>query len=435
MKKVLIIIISLFVLGCAAAQSEKRWEDLTEFSGTVANDDVVGIYDLSAHRLKKMDWSDFKVALGNLGNTVLTTGSVTSTHILDGTLANADYGSGSISLDKFQASLKNILLQKNVSASSITALYQFSSGGYGMIFGSDNAFVVPTLSSTSAYSTYVPGMIFKVSDGTGFLPVFAYKTGDYSTAMDTIISPRYLRLNGYIANGSSPALGANTVGSLQVINKSLFNLDIADNAGIEVSKLAAGSASAILQSNDSDTPEWVTFDGLIEVGANGFTNLSSSASKFQITKISSQIVYSPGWDSDVNTISKYYIKKINGIPGHETVKDTFDFMIPLPVVALGSQSVLDSVLIEASGYESSLDSAQIVKVSFGTETKADQADVSQDLENNNQETVNYNFGFTFNLGETYYLRLFLDVYQAYIYNLRFYYHLTTFGSSTEPIGE
>lgn len=67
-----------------------------------------------------------------------------------------------------------------------------------------------------------------------------------------------------LANGTltiNTTLGANVVGSGNIIDGSIINDDINANAGISVTKLAAGSAGQVLQVNSSGTIVWGSIDG------------------------------------------------------------------------------------------------------------------------------------------------------------------------------
>ncbi len=67
-----------------------------------------------------------------------------------------------------------------------------------------------------------------------------------------------------LANGTltiNTTLGANVVGSGNIIDGSIINADINANANIAVTKLAAGSSGQILQVNSSGTIVWGSIDG------------------------------------------------------------------------------------------------------------------------------------------------------------------------------
>jgi hypothetical protein len=67
-----------------------------------------------------------------------------------------------------------------------------------------------------------------------------------------------------LANGTitiNTVLGANVVGSGNIIDGSIINADINANADIAVTKLAAGSAGQVLQVNSGGTIVWGSIDG------------------------------------------------------------------------------------------------------------------------------------------------------------------------------
>jgi hypothetical protein len=178
----------------------------------------------------------------------ITTDAVTSAKILDGTISNGDIsGSAAITVTKLANGTNNQILRTNGTtpewwtpdyANGSTALV-------GDVTGTLGATTIATGAVTSA----------KIADGT-------ITNADINAS--AAIAYSKLSLSGSIVAGdiasdavtTAKILDAN-VTSAKIADGTIANADINANAGIAVTKLAAGTNNQIIRTNGT-TPEWWT---------------------------------------------------------------------------------------------------------------------------------------------------------------------------------
>lgn len=76
---------------------------------------------------------------------------------------------------------------------------------------------------------------------------------------------------------TNAALADDSVTSAKIALGAIVNLDVATNAGILVTKLAAGTAGQILQTNATPAPNWVTVTGDVTISNTGVTSIAAGA--------------------------------------------------------------------------------------------------------------------------------------------------------------
>lgn len=76
---------------------------------------------------------------------------------------------------------------------------------------------------------------------------------------------------------TNAALADDSVTSAKIALGAIQNLDVATNANILVTKLAAGTAGQILHSNATPAPAWVTVTGDVTISNTGVTDIAAGA--------------------------------------------------------------------------------------------------------------------------------------------------------------
>jgi len=97
---------------------------------------------------------------------------------------------------------------------------------------------------------------------------FSYSTVTLSTSLPADVTSATNAIGS-----SSAAARADHVHAIQ--DSTIIDADIAPNAAIASSKIAAGTAGQILMSNATPATNWATMSGDITIDSAGVTNISS----------------------------------------------------------------------------------------------------------------------------------------------------------------
>lgn len=259
-----------------ATASEVNYLDLTTGPGTAeANKAIVLDSNKSITSINSITTTGNLIVGGNLQVNGTTT-TVNSTTV--------DIGDNIIQVNVSGAATQGGFQVLNNSDSSVTKLvWDISDNRWEFEGGSANIYTTGNITADTFTSTASTGSPFSVSatglvtnlnvdkldnqDGSYYLdwtnttnkpdPIISgVLTGDVTGSSSVTLTD--------LANGTltiNTTLGANTVGSGNIIDGSITNVDINNSANIAVTKLASGSAGQVLQVNSSGTIVWGSIDG------------------------------------------------------------------------------------------------------------------------------------------------------------------------------